>query len=531
MYRFVIIDDEPVVREGMAGNIDWAAHGFELVAACRDGREGIAAIEEHEPHVVLSDICMPFVDGLELASFIAERYPATKTILLTGFDEFHYAQEAVKLQVRDFLLKPVTAAQLRGHLDMIYRELEAERSRSRHLERIQEQAKESLPLLRERFLHRLVRGVLSPDEQHRRVELLSLPLTGPWFCAFICDPDNVEASEELTVLAVQNVLSDVAEESGVAVAFATARGNAAAIVSEADPAAAEACALELAEVAAERVAAELGITISVGIGQAVNALEEIPAAYKGARQALEHRLVVGPNRITTLAQAGATPPARAPIDSSGLRSQFARGLKTGSREETEAALATLVGLLQDSGGSAELCYEQMHRLLADSLAALEAVGIDHRELPDVGENAFAELATLKTLRDMQSWFERLALRVRERIGRNREHHSSDKAEAAVRYIDEHYGSKDLSLSEVCKTLAVSKSYFSALFKEHTEMTFVEYLTNARIERAKELLLTTDLKSYEVADRVGFGDAHYFGLTFKKQVGATPTEYREARVEA
>jgi len=531
MYRFVIIDDEPVVREGMAKNIDWAAHGFELVAACRDGREGMAAIEQHEPHVVLSDICMPFVDGLELASCIAERYPTTKTILLTGHDEFQYAQEAVKLQVRDFLLKPVTAAQLREHLDKIYHELEAERNRSRHYERIQEQAKESLPLLRERFLHRLVRGVLSAEEQRGRAELLSLPLTGPWFCALICDPDNVEASEELTVLAVQNVLTDVAEESGVAVAFATARGNAAAIVSEASREAAEARALELGETIAERVVSELGITISVGIGQAVSDLDELPAAYKGARQALEHRLVAGPNRITTLAQAGATPPRRSPVDTGGLRAQFTRGLKTGSRQEAEAALATLVESLQSSGGSAEVCYEQMHRLLADSLAALEAVGIDHRELPDFGENAFVELASLKTLRDMQSWFERLALCVRERIGRNREHHSSDKAEAAVRYLDRHYHSKELSLSEVCKTLAVSKSYFSALFKQHTGMTFVEYVTGVRIKRAKELLLTSDLKSYEVADRVGFGDAHYFSLTFKKQVGASPTEYREQRVEA
>ncbi|MFP4376305.1 MAG: helix-turn-helix domain-containing protein [Spirochaetales bacterium] len=531
MYRFVIIDDEPVVREGMAENIDWAAHGFELVAACRDGREGMAAIEQHEPHVVLSDICMPFVDGLELASFVSERYPATKTILLTGYDEFHYAQEAVKLHVRDFLLKPVTASQLREHLDAIYNELEVERNRIHHLERIQEQAKESLPLLRERFLHRLVRGVLSPEEQRRRAELLSLPLTGPWYCALICDPDNVESSEELTVLAVQNVLSDAAEEMGVGVAFATARGNAAAIVSESTPEAAEACALELAETVADRATAELGITVSVGIGHAVRELEELPDAYKGARQALEHRIVAGPNRITTLAEAGATPPTRSPVDTGGLRRQFARGLKTGSREEAESALATLLEVLQASGGSAELCYEQMHRLLADSLSALEAVGIDHRELPDFDANVFAQLAGLKTLRDMQSWFERLAARVRERIGQNRESHSSDKAEAAVRYINERYNSKEFSLSEICKSLAVSKSYFSALFKEHTGMTFVEYLTTTRIERAKELLLTTDLKSYEIADRVGFGDAHYFSLTFKKQVGASPTEYREQRLEA
>ena len=88
MYKFLIIDDEPVVREGIAGNIDWEAHGFRLVGTCRDGREGLQAVEELRPDVVLTDICMPFVDGLELAASIAEQYPATKTILLTGHDEF-----------------------------------------------------------------------------------------------------------------------------------------------------------------------------------------------------------------------------------------------------------------------------------------------------------------------------------------------------------------------------------------------------------------------------------------------------------
>ncbi len=114
MYRFLIIDDEPVVREGIAEIIDWKAHGFELVGTCRDGREGLRAVEELQPDVVLTDICMPFVDGLELASFIADQYPGTKTILLTGYDEFEYAQEAVKLKVHDYLLKPITAGELPG---------------------------------------------------------------------------------------------------------------------------------------------------------------------------------------------------------------------------------------------------------------------------------------------------------------------------------------------------------------------------------------------------------------------------------
>ncbi len=528
MYRFLIIDDEPFVREGMAENIDWAAHGFQLVAACRDGREGMAAIEEHEPHVILSDICMPFVDGLELASFVAERYPATKTLLLTGYDDFHYAQEAVRLQVRDFLLKPVTATELRRRIDALREELDAEQNRSRQLERVRVQAQESLPLLRERFLHRLVRGALTAEQRDQRIELLGLALPGPWYCALLCDPDNVESEQELTELAVQNLVADVAEEDGLAVAFATARGNAALIVCERNAAATEAHALELGELIADRVIHELGITASIGIGQAVGEISRVQASYRGARQALEHRLVAGPNRITTLPQAGAAPPDAAPAHTGALRSQFARGLRTGSQAEAESALGALVHSLKESGCGVELCTEQMHRLLAESLSALEAAGVEYRSLPALGENAFSELARIKTLQEMKVWFTRVAGEVREVINSSRSNHSRSKASEATEYIDQHFGRADLSLSQICKALAVSKSYFSSLFKEHTGKTFVEYLTALRMDHAKELLATTDLKGYEVANHVGFSDAHYFSLTFRKQVGCSPTEYREER---
>ena len=231
MYRFLIIDDEPVVREGIAENIDWNAHGFELVGACRDGREGLQAIEQHRPDVVLTDICMPFVDGLELAAFVAEQYPATRTILLTGYDEFEYAREAVKLRVQDFLLKPITAQELRAHLDAVRNELDTERNRKDQLERTREQVRESIPVLRERFLNRMIRSPIPREDVEKRLALLDLELPGPAFATLICDPDTVDAAAELTDIAVENVVADVSNEIPGTVSFTTPKDNIVVLVS------------------------------------------------------------------------------------------------------------------------------------------------------------------------------------------------------------------------------------------------------------------------------------------------------------
>ncbi len=531
-YRFLIIDDEPVVREGIARNIDWPAHGFELVGACRDGREGMEAIEELHPDVVLTDICMPFVDGLELATFIAERYPGTKTILLTGYDEFEYAQEAVRLKVHDFLLKPITADELRAKLDSVRGEIDAERERQRRLELIRSQVAESLPLLRERLLNRLVRSGATTPDVGRKLALLELELPGPWFAAVLCDADpSDEAESELSTIACQQAVADVAAGWDAAVWFATPSEQMVVIVSGTDDRDAESRALECAEAVSDRVARSLGMTISIGVGSAAAGIEGLPHTYRDARAALEHRLVLGPGQTITVRQARGEPAELVETPERALRKEFAGALATGARAPALSALDRLVEWYRGGECSIESCYAGMHRLLADALGTLDSLGIDSGTLPEIGRNPFGELERLKTLDEMRSWFCTLAACVWNHLDRRRDDASHAKAVAAERYIRDRHADSGLSLTQVCRELAVSKSCFSPLFKAHTGMTFVEYLTAVRMEHAKELLGVTDLLTYEIAERVGFNDPHYFSLTFRKQCGLSPTEYRQSRVRA
>ena len=526
MYTFLIIDDEPVVRDGVSKSIDWESHGYTLVGACRDGREGLKAVEELRPDVVLTDICMPFVDGLELTAFISDRYPDTKTILLTGYDEFEYAQEAVKLKVSDFLLKPITADELRVVLDRVREELDIERRKQDDLDRLRQQLRESLPLLRERFLNRLIRGELQETDISRRLSLLELDLPGPYYNLLVIDPDKGDVEDDLLSLALQNVVDAVLCEWAGAAVFRAKRELIVVLISATDHTAAVLQSLECAEEISDRIKLSFDMTVSIGIGSPVPVLSRAEDSFRDAKTALGQRLVLGPNQILTVEQVRGTCGAQLPVTDEPARSHVIRVLKGGTATQTEKALRELVALYRTSDRSIDECRLGMQRLLAEILSAFESLGIQQSQIPEVARDPFGSLGGMKTLEDIETWFSELHRSARSVLTKLQNQQSVAKAIEAEDYIADHFSEPGLSLTRICRALSVSKSYFSLMFKAHTGMTFVEYLTNIRMEQAKVLLGSTGLLTYEVAERIGFTDPHYFSLTFRKQTGVSPTEYRD-----
>ncbi|MFA7567135.1 MAG: response regulator [Alkalispirochaeta sp.] len=533
-YRFLIIDDEPVVREGIATTIDWAAHGFELVGACRDGREGMQAVDELRPDVVLTDICMPFVDGLELAAAIGEQYPAIKTLLLTGHDEFEYAQAAIKLKVQDFLLKPITADELRVVLDSLRRELDAERDYRQKLDRLNEQVRASLPVYRERFLNHLVRDTISEAEQMRSFGLLDLDLPGPACIALVVDPDttdttdsdDIDADDRLLDLAVHDLVTETVAKIDGAVSFSTPEEEAVVLLSVPEEGVPVASALAVAEEISDRVERELGRTVTIGVGDGQSGLAAPVHTFREARMALDYRFVLGPGQIITIQQARGEPSGvTGPLESEP-RDRFLHAVKTGSEADVIEALERVVDAVRTESDDIHRCVVFMHRFLAETISAVETVGVDYREVPSLGVNPFDHLSKMKTLDEMERWFREFITETLQILDTRRLDHSHRKALAARDYINTHFADPDLSLGQVCTALAVSKSHLSPIFKAHTGMTFVEYVTERRMEEAKLLLRSDAFKVYEIAEQVGFRDAHYFSLTFKKQTGYTPREFQD-----
>ncbi|MFB9276111.1 response regulator [Cohnella cellulosilytica] len=528
MYKIMLVDDEAEVREGIRNRIAWQEHGYDCVGDYENGMDALEAAELLKPDVVLTDINMPFMDGLELTRQLAERLPWTKVVILTGYDDFDYAQRAVKLSVKDFILKPITREELIGVLDSIKGELDEEKDRRENLVRLERQLRESLPVLKERFLERMVGTSIGLGEMAQRMAYFGLNLPGPAYVVLAADADHFgeaapDADRELLRFALHNIVQEIAAREAESAVFRSREEKAVCILSGGADDRLFDRAQALAEEIRRSVETYLRFTVTVGIGLPVSGLADIRQAYRSAVAALDYRVLLGTNRVISITDLEGRRGLSADTTGDWER-RLVIGVKTGSAEETEQAAAAIVSQLKTAAPSIEQAYVRIQKLIVSLLNALEESGAGAGLFGD-GVNPITEVYRFKTLDEIELWLKELCGESIRMLAEKRSDMARGFMVKAEAYIRDNFADPGLSLKTVCEIVHMSNSYFSAMFKARTGKTFVEYLTWHRVEKAKELLAATDLKSYEIAAEVGYADPHYFSVLFKKATGDTPTEYR------
>jgi two-component system, response regulator YesN len=532
MYKIMIVDDEAVVREGIRNNIPWLELGFVLVGVYENGFEAIEAIETLQPEVVLTDICMPFVDGIELTRFIANNFPCTKVILLTGFDEFEYAQQAVKLRAYDFLLKPITANELRKILNKVKTDLDTEKESIENVNKLKSQLNESLPLLKERFLNRLVSGQI-PKNLDEKLEYYNIAIPGEFYLVIAIDIDDdnelkiyyPDADEELLYLAISNICMDSLGKENEGAVFQNNDNKTILLLSGQSSETLNVTATRLSEEIRQTVEKYLKFTITVGIGKICVSLHELYLSHKSAILALNYRFLLGKNHVINISDMGETAQSRKPYNSEGQR-KLISVLRCGVESHIDEIITNIIHSMEDAYISLERCQVQIQSIVILIINVLNDLGIDETDVFGPGINLVTEVYQFKTLDQFEIWLKELCKKVAAFITGRRNNFYKIYALKAEEYIKEHYQDEDISLVSICKHLQLSTSYFSQIFKTHTKETFIEYVTRIRVEKAMELIKSTGLKTYEIANQVGYVDSHYFSMIFKKAVGLTPTEYRE-----
>lgn len=533
MYKVLLVDDEVVVREGIKERIDWNELGLVCVGDCENGMEAIEAVDQLMPDVVITDINMPFVDGLELARYIAEQHPLTKVIILTGFDDFSYAQQAIKLSVNDFILKPITAMELRKVLVKVTAEMDEEKRKREDFVRLKIQLNESLPLLRERFLERMATSSIHQREREERLVYFRISLNAPYYLAIATDidhfpEDHQNADRDLLRFAMFNVIQEIVENEPGSVVFRNRDEKVIAILSgEAEEPLFD-IAQQLSEKMRHLIQSYLKFTVTVGIGRSCCSLNHLPQSYESALAALEYRFLLGVNKVISIVDMEGHP-----ATSGEYQQEWEQGeqrliscIKTGTSKELKETLHSIIQHYKTSLLSMQQCYIHIQKLIITLIRNLNQLGIQEVDIFGNGINPITHIYHFQTLEDLESWlFDRCSHTINTII-EQRNDLCESQIKAAEAYLKEHYSDETLSLAKICKHVHMSTSYFSSLFKSQTGRTFVEYLTLERIEKAKELLKFTTLKTYEIASRVGYHDPHYFSMLFKKITGDTPTEYRQ-----
>ncbi len=529
MYKVILIDDEEEVREGIKRKTAWAECGFELVGDFENGRDAWEAMEGLKPDAVITDICMPFMDGLELARRIFDHYRDVKVVIVTGFEDFDYAQRAIKLRVNDYLLKPLNSQEFTDFLLRMKQELDEDRVRQEDLTRLQSQLHQSLPLLKERFLEKLATAPMTHEERLLGMESYQLHLAGPSYVAMIGELDEQQSEgqgqskgdRDLLRFGVYNIMQEIIEKEHGGIVFRTRDHKVAALYS----ATADRLMLQsqtLAGHVRHSVEKYLKHTLSIGIGRPCQDFKQLPHSYQEALSALDYRFMLGANRTLSIQDVEFGQRTAIARDNDWEK-QLISAMRTGSKNCVSKALQTGFDELKSSGTSVDKGYGIIHKLLAALMNWIAETGL--HDATGIEDDVFTQIQTMKTLDSIQRWLEETCHRILTELSAKRSDLTLSQMQQAEQFINDNYMNEELTLNDVCSHLYMSISYFSTLFKQHTGMTFVEYVTRIRIDKAKQLLSITSHKTYEIALRVGYGDPHYFSVIFKRHTGTTPKEYR------
>ena len=520
MYRLLFADDEHIVREGITTRVPWGENGFELARVCANGREVLEALQDDHVDVVLSDISMPLMDGLSVSREISRDHPEVLLLLLTGYDQFEYAQEALKYRVWELLLKPITADELQGVLERVRSELDRRRSEREEQDQLRAKLEESLPLLRARFLYRLVLGQLGAAEIRRRAADLQWQDRDGWYQAGIVHVPS--EWDELQRLAITELATEITRDAGDL--FVNREENLVLLLQGESREKLQQRATEIATEILRRSSRSAAAPVPVALGEPVPSTEKLSRSYRGARGAMDYIRLLGLPQVVTAGDISRR-------DALSVESFHERAkrlvdlLREHRGDEALAAVDSIFAELEHhytEPGAAEAYLARIQFLLLDFMEEMQDRVDD--ELP---ENAEALLYAQRygSLTEARIHFHGIVTQIVHYLEQRKHRAVASRMQRARQVIEERYAEPGFSLQDVCDEVFLSVSQFSVLFKEDTGRTFVEYLTGCRIERAQELLRTTDLRTYEVADRVGYADPRYFTYVFKKVTGMTSSEYR------
>ena len=481
--KAVIIDDEFIVIEGLMKMIDWPSFGIDIAATANNGLEALDLIRRHRPELILTDIRMPGMDGLQLLETVKSILPDAYTIVFSGYNEFEYVKKAIQIGASDYLEKPIT-------VQSVGRALRKAADRLRRDREIREKVKDGLradlqamtiELLKGRFrdYDRWTEAACDLVECLTAVTVLVSPdrlrLEDRHECAFITIPQE---DGFITVIAHREPpdpqLWEYIEGSGDA---------------------------------------------PVGAGSTHDHVSRLADSLKEAKKALRCAQYLNHNGLLRYEELGEW--LTAPGDLSEREEDIMLSLRAGHYAGLMENVDRFVAWLREQPLDPEIVERELVKILYLALSASKEIvrlGEDSGPLPHL------ELRDLKGKDEMLDWFRGQMDRIVGSMLEIRENSKHDTIERAKRYIDEHLAD-DLSLQTLAAHLNMSPSGLSLMFKEVTGTTYIKYMTRLRMERAKQLL-AEGRKVGEVSEMVGYYTYRHFTDVFKQQTGMTPGQYRE-----
>lgn len=545
MLKIFLAEDEVVVRETIKRMIPWEELGFELVGEAADGEMALPLLIRQQPDLLITDIKMPFMDGLTLARLAKKEIPGLKVVILSGYDDFNYAKQAIGIGVEDYLLKPITKNALIERLSEIRSRYEHEKTQKEYYEKFQREMQAYEKNSSRDFFEALVDGSMDMMEVYKRAEKLGLDIVAEAYNVLIftmnCDEDFSGQRDEYSSWEAESLelLESFFAGHSSAMLFRSnifsygvlLKGQRETIEENT-----RACVDEIRKILSRQDGRREWF---LAVGQSVERLSQIQKSYHTASRAFSQRYLYDENilyydEMETMEHPGGQAETEdnaylQKVDVNALNPAILQKfLSNGLQEETENFVKDyFYAIGQEPMESLVFRNYVILNVRFSVISFIKGLGCDTNEM----ESADTEEVLAESGKNMESaiaYAKKMISQAIEIRDQNSGNKNRSILKTAVDFIDSHYMEEDISLNTVANVANVSSNHFSALFSQNMGQTFIEYLTTLRMNKAKELLRCTGMRSSEIAGEIGYKDAHYFSYLFKKTQGMTPSDYRKAR---
>lgn len=527
LYNVLLVDDEADVLQAMKKKIDWEALGFCLAGTAENGQEALEMAEQLHIDVVMTDIKMPYMDGLTLCKNLKQSYRNMKVIIYSGFDDFEFAREAVHLEAEEYLLKPISAGDMEAAFSKVRKKLDQEYDEYRNLNRLSEYYRKSLPAMREQLVMGILEGRIAGERARAMMETYEICLDSPFYvvAALYMDVNPREEQAQpaqLFTLSLKDMVQDYLKNRTRF--FSTAFLDQVIVIFMLDEREEIDQVLYHLDQICKMGFRVLKSSVTAAVGQICANTDALHTSYEEAVNAMEYRSILGSGQVLYINDIEPCSEENILVTEHEFQN-LVHAVKLGNRDETNAAIAQIM----DSIRKERISPGQYQLLFMELLSELMKIGRAYKLHPNqiFGEHAgsWQELYRMVTVDELEGWLQEVCTNLRHVLRHERRDSAARLTEQAKAYIEEHYKESDLSADSLCRCLNVSAAYFSTIFKREVGMSFVAYLTKIRLEHALELLRTTEDKTYIIASRVGYMEPNYFSYVFKKQYGISPSKYR------
>lgn len=523
MYSVFIVDDEVIVRDGIRNKIDWEKSGFTFAGEAGDGEIALSMIQDIKPDILITDIKMPFMDGLELSRMVKKLLPWTKIIILSGHDEFEYAKKAISIGIADYILKPFTSEELLVSMNRAVEDLDKQKQRFSDIKKMKESLESASLLAKEKLLSDIVLGVITGADAVRLAADMKVDLISRFYTVCISEIYPV-GGKSSKLIEVKSRLLSIADNNPKSTVFFISPERAVFILKSVQLEQAEEDSYNLANAVEHEISAGTDSCVVTSIGMTVDRIAKINDSYNSAVQYLnQNRLIPNKNMIintSDCSENGVTPSDLKETDPLVDRIRYA---DEGEIEQiVNQYLECIDEVREDFASTAS--YLLVDIIMSISKLA-EDLGGDVKDIaPEILSRSFVsgavsskEIFTREVKRILSAVLAWRNSRIQGKYG--------NVILRAKKYIEENFANPDICLMSTAKAVNMSPNHFSSVFSQECGMTYIEYLTNVRIERAKKLLKNTAMRSSEIAYEIGFSDPHYFSFIFKKVSGCSPQEFR------